>query len=629
MNTLHDVLSELLAHPEQWPATSHAKIADAIRRLSRLLRIPLTDIPACPSSVTALVRAQLHWRTAGFTTEQAFGDWLGRIKRAIRETKCGRGGVPSFTRVQDYTPAWRALIQDLDDAVARGQAAPWLRRSLAHLAGFANSRGKSPAEVDNLLLKDLLDIHRQRGRAGKILTTKAIASARSWNRLIALKAGDNPEWLRHLPDGLTQLNWERQSRAVNPPIETWPPSLQADLTRLMGQLRGCSHPATGAVSQRFAAIVARDRQPARDEPDRRRWKRLREGLSEKTCRSYVMAIRQTVGALVRADTPLEHITALDQLLTPAATAISLEDYDIRLRATTTAIGEGPASAWQLATTLATLARHWRSPCAEELQVFAELRHAARTESCGTMAASRKKLLWQFDEPANLLAWFNRPMELELRAEAQRRRGRIADSAIADIETAILCRLVSVLPARLSNLGSIRIGGTDPHLVLSRHARESSWIIWPAREVKNKRWLRAEIDRESERLIRLYMAHYRPAYMQRHGIADSDALFAGGVNDGRGDAHRDYASLGSNFTKRMKEVGLDMTMHLARHLAARIVLDMDPTMLPLVADLLGDAIETVREYYVDGRTDRASAAYHQMLMAKAGTLHLQWKDIPHD
>lgn len=622
--TLQDVFDEVQSHPDRWPASTYPKILDALRRLSRLMNQKLEDLPACPSGIDGLINQNLNWRTAGFSTESAFRDFKGKIKRAIRQTRVGRGGIPTRTRTIDLSPTWQVLLEDIGGAVARNDASPWIRRSIAHLAGYANSIGKDPRDVNDDLANDLMKQHAGMV-GGKSGCERARASVRTWNKLIGLKA-TGVLWLCNFPDRLAPLSLESRRKRINPPDDTWPESLRADVEGLLAKRRDFQPPSSLVGPERFAILLS-SRSPTRPaESGRGRWRRRGSGPSAAARRQDMVVLRQAVGALVRAGTPLASITSLNDVLNPRAIATSLLDYESRLHPDIAQCNR-PSSQWQLACELSRFLQLWGDPSAEELAMLSDLRAACLTDSCGTMAVSRKKLLWQFDTPANLLAWFNRPDELVKRAEAKRRRGSIDLHDIADIETAILCRLVSVLPARRANLCTIRINGDDRHLVLSRHPGESSWIVWPANEVKNKRVLRAEIDERTAALIRLYLDHYRPAYLERTKTPDSPALFPGGISDRYGTGHRDITALGRNFTSRLKEVGLTMTLHLGRHLAARIVLDVDPNMMSIVADLLGDRISTVREYYVDGQTARASAAYRKVLEDKARELRLNWEMQP--
>lgn len=468
--SLQDVFDEMRAHPDQWPASTYPKILDAFRRLPRLLNQNLVDLPACPSGIDGLINQNLNWRTAGFSTESAFRDFKGKIKRAIRQTKVNQVGIPTRTRTSDLSPQWQALMADIESAVAGKEVPAWIRRSIAHLVGYANMLGKEPCDVDSCLANDLVRHHAGMigGRSG---CDRAKASVRTWNHLIQLKA-ENAPWLRHFPQGLAPLNLESRARRINPAEEDWPESLRADINELMEKRCGSGQSSNLTGPERFAILLSSRSPEGHAVTGKWRQKRRGSSLSPQTIKNDRMALRQTIGALVRAGTPLTHITSLSDVLNPRAIAISLADHEMRLHADI-ALSNRPASQWHLACELDGLFRLWGAPSPEELATISDLRSACITDSCGTMALGRKKLLWQFDNPSNLLAWFNRPGELVKRAEANRRQGRIDFHDIVDIEVAILCKLVSVLPVRRANLCA------QPRLSW-RPARRAELRLVPAR-----------------------------------------------------------------------------------------------------------------------------------------------------
>jgi len=247
---------------------------------------------------------------------------------------------------------------------------------------------------------------------------------------------------------------------------------------------------------------------------------------------------------------------------------------------------------------------------------AEIRDAVKTPSCDTMSESRRELLQQFDTPSNLTAFLSRPEVLFNRVEQRRKAGlAIRPTDLSDVEIAILSSIVMILPARRANLCTLRHKGEKRSLRLARHRAEKSWLYWTPDEVKNDRHLRAELDSVTERMIRVYIEYYRPIYLQQYPDAwDSDFLFAGSVTDDLGSGHRNLCGLGTRFKDRMREVGLDMTFHPARHLAAKILVDSDARMVPVAALLLGDSETVVRQFYLENRTETASAALRQHVLS---------------
>ena len=197
--------------------------------------------------------------------------------------------------------------------------------------------------------------------------------------------------------------------------------------------------------------------------------------------------------------------------------------------------------------------------------------------------------------------------------------------IADVETAIICESEKVLPARRANAGLLRHRGKRRSLILARHGGERSWLVWERDEVKNDRRLRARLSPEAERMIRIYLEYYRPRYLELYpGTPDSDFLFPGTVCDDLGTNHRDLSRLGRNFSKRMADIGLAMTLHVCRHLIAQLVLDADPSQVQLVADLLGDRVETVKKFYIDDRSSKASEKLRELFAERMAAMTREWR-----
>ena len=56
------------------------------------------------------------------------------------------------------------------------------------------------------------------------------------------------------------------------------------------------------------------------------------------------------------------------------------------------------------------------------------------------------------------------------------------------------------------------------------------------------------------------------------------------------------SFAAHYAKDVEAVGLDMTLHQARHITAYLILSVDPSALQLAADALGDTVATAMAHY---------------------------------
>jgi len=631
---LSDVLADLEAHPGRWKKGPRVEMIRALKRLAKTFKMSLEDLPANEVELAAILDAKMHWRRDGFRRERTFQNFRSRILRAVRETR--PGGLPRFIRHGSYSAAWRPLVDDIDAAIARGDENGRVWKGLSHLTGYANWRGLAPDEVDSHVLADLIAVHaetkrvvRSKGDRPRRFARIAIEAAQAWNKLVREK--NQKPWLRHLP--ATILEWQGQSRRINHRFSAFPQSFQDDVDGYIRFIKMAPEPrpereAPDPRLGEFGHI--RDFVPETEQPplaDIVFKKRKRRPAKPNTVKTRAWAILQTANALIRyGEMKLEDIRSLRDITSLRALKISLSDYRSRQEAAGR-FDETPASRFHLANYLIQIARFagWHAAHIAEMEKLRD-KPEIRTASVDAMSANRRDLLDQFDEPWAVQAWFDRPGQLFERAETLRRKtGEITPSMIADVETAIICETVRILPGRRANLGLLEYKGDERSLILARHAGEKSWLLWRPDKVKNKRRLRAAVSREAERMIRVYLEHYRPRYIElQPGTPDSIFLFPGRVHDGDGDGHRDLGKIGKNFTTRMAEAGLTMTLHLCRHLIAQLVLDADPGQLQLVADLLGDKVETAEAFYITGRSETASRKLRELFAERVDMMTREWR-----
>jgi integrase len=266
----------------------------------------------------------------------------------------------------------------------------------------------------------------------------------------------------------------------------------------------------------------------------------------------------------------------------------------------------------------TIARDWTGAPGDVIDQMKRDTKKVKPKHQGYMAPSRQKMLDMFDEPARLLAWFDQPAKLLERAERLRRQGRITPSSIVDVQVALLIQMINVLPARPGNLCGQRFKG-DPerrNLLLPRTKGGPLFMLWRPSEVKNHEHLKAELDPDAVATLRLYLEHYFPAALRFAGLQDSDYLFPGRKSD----KPKSEKQMNRCFRKRMAKAGLDMTLHLGRHLAAKIILDEDEGLIEVVSRLLGHkSLETTRRFYLGTRTEKASERYREVIEAKTAKL----------
>lgn len=121
-------------------------------------------------------------------------------------------------------------------------------------------------------------------------------------------------------------------------------------------------------------------------------------------------------------------------------------------------------------------------------------------------------------------------------------------------------------------------------------------------------IHVRIDRETVKMLKYYIKHFLPVAQKRaKASADNPHLFPGadgrriedgGYAPGRGFITR--SKLNTTFKKHMKKhCGLNLCLHVMRHLAGKVILDQDPSAMSLVQEILGHKrLETTQSYYAE-------------------------------
>ncbi|MGY9037461.1 MAG: hypothetical protein ACKVLA_06535 [Rhodobacterales bacterium] len=237
------------------------------------------------------------------------------------------------------------------------------------------------------------------------------------------------------------------------------------------------------------------------------------------------------------------------------------------------------------------------------------------------------MLRQFNEASALSRWFEAPRALWARAEKWKREGKdgptLAHAALA--RSAVIAQLEQrVTPMRRGNLARLRAFGDERHLSLPINAGEGTLIL-PAAEMKNLRAVFVSIDTETVRMLQRFIAIYRPVFVKNaNAHAENEHLFPGasGTRKERGKSGGYAAGFGymtkENLCRRFREhiwkyCQLRMDLQVMRHIAGKVILDMDPSAMGLVQEVLGHKrIETTMSYYAEVSKIIAQKNYLQLL-----------------
>ena len=178
--------------------------------------------------------------------------------------------------------------------------------------------------------------------------------------------------------------------------------------------------------------------------------------------------------------------------------------------------------------------------------------------------------------------------------------------VVDAEVGLAVAILLNIPLRGENLVTLAVG-EQLHLSDGDHRAR---IVVEADDTKGNSELIFPVPPDLARLIRRYHTVLTPEVPKMRG---GKFLFAGVKNDTKG-----RAALGTQISVRLKrELGLQMNMHLFRHLIAVLYLARHPGQYEPVRLLLGHAdVQTTIRFYAS----LATAAILQHVMREMG----QWK-----
>ena len=180
------------------------------------------------------------------------------------------------------------------------------------------------------------------------------------------------------------------------------------------------------------------------------------------------------------------------------------------------------------------------------------------------------------------------------------------------------------PIRAANLRALRIWCDEQSLVLPSGRARTVLLSIPGEEVKNGKPIEGELDPEAWPVLRFYLEEVRPRLITAHpfgkNYADSVYLFC----SPRRDRPMETSIFAAVFADAVGAAGLDMTLHLARHISTFFLLDEDPNAWSEAAELLGDAELTVRKHYAFMCERKAhQAARAKLRRARAARLRGQF------
>src|ERR1700722_194494 len=176
---------------------------------------------------------------------------------------------------------------------------------------------------------------------------------------------------------------------------------------------------------------------------------------------------------------------------------------------------------------------------------------------------------------------------------------VSDAVV--VQSALAVALLLAAPVREKNLASI-----DLKKHVQRVSDDAGYLIFPAHEVKNARDLEYPLSPRTLRLLDLYVKTYRPLLLKKE---PSSKLFVSWT--GR---QKTPADLGAQIPKFIRtRLGLDVNLHLFRHLAGYVYLSAHPGEYETVRQLLGHkSLKTTIDFYTGLEHAQSFRRYDEIL-----------------
>jgi hypothetical protein len=290
------------------------------------------------------------------------------------------------------------------------------------------------------------------------------------------------------------------------------------------------------------------------------------------------------------------------------------------------------AAHDTARTSIAVARHWVKVSAEELDALRELRKKLDSGNQG-MSASNRDRLRQFDDPQNVKAL----LALARRVRCPARRWRCGSKdARRRADPAWLAGLPTPASPGGSDQdtdgsdGTGRADGSRPRhpvdganrrknltrLHLERNLQRTRsgilHLVIPAAEMKNNQAFETILPPSTTKLIDMYLERYRPLLL----TTSNPWLFPG-----VGDRPKSCERLALQVTECVrKRCGLQVHLHLFRHLSAKLFLDANPGQYGIIRLLHGHrSVETTTKFYCQIAATAAVKAYDRhVTRSRTGT-----------
>jgi integrase len=464
-----------------------------------------------------------------------------------------RSDLASAIEASGLRPMLKTTGVELNEAwsgLLQGVTDERVRNGLSRFARWASLRRVDPPAVDTAAIGRFIaeleeaTLVRNLGSRHRSVTT-------AWNILVGQRPNAGLRTVTVPASGLAP-------RQVH--LAQLPESFQVDVERY---LTWCAVPDPLDENARARALAPRTRQLRRNH--------IHSAVTAASATGIDVACLTSLASLVEPET---FKTLLRQLW---------KDGGRRLTAYTHGV----------AGTLIAIAAEWVKLPADAVETLKKSRRKLGTLPSG-LTDKNKSLLRKFDDPRLLDSLINLPDRLWRRA----RRGLATSRRpFIDLQSALAIDLLLHVPMRMENLASLNF---EQHLHWPQGRGKPALLIFKDDETKNGISLEFEIPAVLAERLQVYRNEIAPAVTGKR----PDVVFV--TWDGK---PRSQAAITLTIQKTVrKELGLDLTPHQFRHLAAKIILDEHPGAYELVRQLLGHKnAKTTTNFYAGIDTRRAGRA----------------------
>ncbi len=253
----------------------------------------------------------------------------------------------------------------------------------------------------------------------------------------------------------------------------------------------------------------------------------------------------------------------------------------------------------VAGTLIAIAKEWVMVPADKLATLKLLRRKLGSLPSG-LTKKNKIFLRQFDDPRLLDAFSELPNKLWRLA---RRDLATSRRPFIDLQSALAINLSLHVPLRMENLSALNF---EKHLHWPQGRGKPARIVFNGADIKNRVPLEFEISTVLAERLQIYRNEIAPMVTGKR----PDAVFVTWTGE-----PRTQSAITVAIEKAvLRNLGVKLTPHQFRHLAAKIRLDADPGAFELVRQLLGHKnITTTTNFYSGIDTLRAGRAHADLIM----------------